>query len=363
MIRLLALLALLWATPAWAVTTTVSTASALQTAVNTAGSGDIIKVSPGNYTLSARLQITAANVTLTAEFPNNRPVITKTSEGMVEISASGATVSYLVLDNGTRRTSFWYGVVRIISGNSATISNNLIRDCYHGIQIAAGHSHNIGNNEITNCGKTNTSPENGDGHGVVNNSAGGSNESQAILIHDNDIYNMGGDGYQCNKSPVCGYVKFYDNLCHNNGEDCVDLKYAQYHWIYGNRMYRNNGDGLVTKPLPTFRFTAIASMKTAGGGSTLTAARTGRSTTTSSTTMPPIRAPIRRWGRESRAAPPARSTTTPSITTRGRAIRATAPSATTPSFKMARRSTRAATFALIPAVRFPITTSSRPRQG
>jgi len=135
--------------------------------------------------------------------------------------------------------------VRIISGNTAKIHHNTIRDGWMGIMIVSGHSHEIYNNTIHNFGTQNTSPENGSGFGIYNNSPGGSSYSQAIKIYDNDIYNAGGDSYQAEGASQ-SYVELYRNLMHNNGEDGIDLKNAQYHRIYDNSLYNNNGDGLVT---------------------------------------------------------------------------------------------------------------------
>jgi parallel beta-helix repeat protein len=243
---LVAIVVMGWLAPAWAVTTDVACSdSAIRSAVDSAGTNDIIRIAPGSCTITAPIILDTAGITLTAQNINNRPVLTKTSERLVEIAATGVTVSYLVLDNGNRRSSYWYGVIRIISGNSARIRNNLIRDGWMGIMIVSGHSHEIDNNTIHNFGTQNTSPENGSGFGIYNNSPGGSSYSQSIKIHDNDIYDAGGDSYQTEGSGQ-NYVEIYNNLMHNNGEDAIDLKNARFHRIYGNSLYNNNGDGLVT---------------------------------------------------------------------------------------------------------------------
>lgn len=211
---------------------------------------DTIKVKAGSYTLTSVVLITGiTGLTITADNPSDMPVMTKTTEGVfrIDTDATHTEISYLTLDNGERRTtSYRYGLIAIDASYSY-IHHNILRDGWQGVELNIGHSHEVAYNTIYNHGTVGYSPFAGSGFGIAQRSAGGSNWDEVTYIHHNTVYDVGGDGYQCQRADVgTHYVELAYNEFYNCGEDSVDLKLSSFLRIHHNIFRDNDGTGITT---------------------------------------------------------------------------------------------------------------------
>lgn len=214
--------------------------------------GDTIKIEPGIYNISQQITITGkTGITITAVDPQNKPTIVRNSEGLIRIGsdATDTTISYLMIQYSSRRTSYWYGNVYVLA-NGANIHHCEITKGFNGIEIADGHSHEIAYNEIHDFGTIGRTPETGNGMGIIQNSTAPSNWNEKIYIHHNNVYDNGGDSYQCQSSPGNRWHHYYVELAHNNfhhnGEDAIDIKDGHYFKVYNNLLHDNAANGIVT---------------------------------------------------------------------------------------------------------------------
>jgi hypothetical protein len=235
---------------------------------NKVNAGDTIKVKSGTYnlgsnTISVNNPSRHANLTLTADDPNNRPLLRFSSSTSInirvgyydsgnpgnDISVSGVTISYLKVESGTSKKTSWGTSVRVDrESNPVTIDNCEIYNGYVGIAINTGKKVTVSNNKIYAMGIP--SPPytaNGEGMGIGiynfggrNNIASGWNEK--IYIYNNEAYDLGEDGVQ-NVNTNYRYIEIAYNNFHDNYEDGVDLKDVQYMRVHHNKFHHNQNKG------------------------------------------------------------------------------------------------------------------------
>lgn len=215
-------------------------------------SNDIIRVKAGTYTLTSQLTLNGSKtgVTITADVPATKPIITKATEGLVRIAAGtdDLTLSYLQIEMAARRTAgYFFGNVFCLAARTI-IDNCHIQKGWIGVELRGGAGNIIRNCEIHDHGTVDTTPETGNGFGVIHYTEGGTawTPGNYDRIHDNLIYDCGGDSYQCDNAAGTKYVEFDHNDCHSNGEDGVDLKDAQFFRIHHNLIHDCAGDGIVS---------------------------------------------------------------------------------------------------------------------
>ena len=219
--------------------------------------GDTIKIKPGNYVQSAKININDTvrhdNLTITAEDPQNRPVLIFDNNSIPEqieiaLGVTGVTLSYLEIKGGTVRKPTW-GWIIMINDNPTTVDNVLLYNQFIGIAVNTGKNVTLSNNVIHTMGRFETNPNDAAGSGVGigiynfsgNPAATGWNEK--IYIHHNELYDIAEDGV-INVNSNYKYIEIAYNNSHHNYEDGLDWKDTQYVRIHHNDLHDNWGNGI-----------------------------------------------------------------------------------------------------------------------
>ncbi len=102
----------------------------IEKAATQALSGDSIIVAPGNYEVTATVDLTKSDITLIAETFSDKPVITSTASDIIKVSASHITISNLIFKMGLTDATGKRGIVGtggfgdlLLSGNEFYSTN------------------------------------------------------------------------------------------------------------------------------------------------------------------------------------------------------------------------------------------------
>jgi len=247
--------------------TTSPCASIQYVLANKVAAGDTVKIKAGTYNITSTIKIDNptkyANITITADDPNNRPLLDfggisggirigyyDSDSPAGDIRVPGVTISYLRLKGGPARDWNWDWIIRVDGSELVTIDHNEIFNTYSGIVLNVGKNAVISNNKIYTMGPFETDPNQayGNGDGIAINNFGRRNAvasgwNEKIYIYNNEVYDAGADGIillNC----FYKYIEIAYNNLHNNYEDGIDLKDSQYVRIHDNKLHDNWGDGI-----------------------------------------------------------------------------------------------------------------------
>jgi len=227
-----------------------SKAVAGDTLILTAGTYSPFKLSASNHQnlkITGDPQIISDLGTFTRGIPSgtdNRPTIS----GRIDVSAAGASVSYLRIKGGSSPFDGSYDGVIGVSAERVTLDHNELWNGNQGIQVNVKRLVTINQNHIHNLGSMSSSE---DTHGVAicGNGTIAAGWSEAITISNNSIHDAGGDAVQEMTNAYCSgtfqYLVIANNDLYNNQEQGFDSKGTSDVKIYGNNIYNNGEGGIV----------------------------------------------------------------------------------------------------------------------
>jgi len=241
-------------------TTTVSSLSEFQTAINNANPGDVIELSDGTYSMSSTISIngisgTAASPIYIRGESKNGTIINRSSQGRVFSIASSTQVDHVVIENMTMDAGYppeagangGAGTEAIRLGFTSpliepeylTFRNLVITGAPMGIKCAGGTGGNLANNILVyNCNLTGTRSW------IADNIRSSSADGLRLVGSGNCVWNNTMQGYgdsiafahsgdESDGLLVCNYA--YRNYVHNSMDNVVEFDHAQrFHAAYDN---------------------------------------------------------------------------------------------------------------------------------
>jgi hypothetical protein len=219
----------------------------LLTAGTYSGSITLTGTKHQNLTLTADPSIVSALGTFTRGIPSgtdNRPLIA----GRIQVSASGARVSYLKVRQQTSPFDGGYDGVIGVSAENVTIDHNDVWNGNQGIQVNVKRLVTVRDNHVHDLGSM-TSSE--DTHGVTICGSGtmASGWTEAITVANNSIHNVGGDAVQEMTNAYCSgtfrFLVISNNHLYGNQEQGFDSKGTQDLRFFGNDVHDNKEGGII----------------------------------------------------------------------------------------------------------------------
>ena len=241
-------------------TTTVSSLSEFQTAINNANPGDVIELSDDTYSMSSTISIngisgTAANPIYIRGESKAGTVINRSSAGRVFSIGGSSYVEHIVFENMTMDAGYapeagsngGAGTDAIRIGQTAplyepeylTFRNLVITGAPMGIKPSGGNGGNLINNILVyNCNMTGTKSW------IAANIASSSADGVRLAGAGNCVWNNTFEGYgdsiafahskdEADGALECNYA--YRNYVHNSMDNVVELDHAQrFHAVYDN---------------------------------------------------------------------------------------------------------------------------------
>ena len=229
-------------------------------AIGQASNGDTIEIMPGSYPItseSGNRVVINKDVTVTAYDTDNRPTINGngTQTYGIQITASNATLSYVIMDMNDRDDSWNHENIRI-EAEGVTLDNVDTHSGHVGVYILGGRNVTISNCKSYNHGSTGENPESGHGFAYYqkgNSSLNPTSWSDKTYFYNSEGYETGEDFYQCKSQESANppsnwvqYVEFDSISAYDNEEDGFDFKGCRYIRIHDSEIYDNAGDGIVT---------------------------------------------------------------------------------------------------------------------
>jgi len=182
--RILTLLILLLAAPAWGATYTPTSHAEMVTAIAALEAGDTITIS-GSWTAETAYEISDNNVTINSSSSTNTITSGTDSVAVINLAGTGQTITGFKIDGDKDNRTDSIGID--ISGSSATVSGMTIVDaCLYGVRTYVGSTGNtITGNTITNSGKNGVN-KNIYANAIRINSTSSANITDNIISSDSD---------------------------------------------------------------------------------------------------------------------------------------------------------------------------------
>ncbi len=231
---------------------TAADCATINYAISQASNNDTIKVKAGSYDMNDEsgdyVNVTGkTGLTITANDTENPPdFIGDTGEDYCFlISSEGTTLSYLIIKHKLARSGS--GACIYVSAEDTLIDTCTTSYSGHGIFLDRRRNITVRDCISFNNGLVPSSPEHGNGHGVVLNTPNGTlaaSWEEKVLIENLTAYGNGGDGFQCGNSNTSQYVELTGCSLYDNYEDGIDIKICTLYKIHNNNIYGNYGTGV-----------------------------------------------------------------------------------------------------------------------